>query len=223
MRYQESDTRVVTLEEQEHCDIDCFLKFIYTGSIDLQKSYPGDDAFVALMRIWKTANFFQQEALCNLAVCAANDYAQEHARILCTAFAGDDHDEDMDGIMKNSFNPAVSLLYSKEMGHLKATFLPIYMAMAVASVHRLSENEAFRVLLVDFPQFAKDWAFTLMRGFNIWGPARLARVGHLCHECGKPFGEGTVNSLKWVRYSRLVVLCDQCYRMPALGDWGADS
>lgn len=39
MRHQESETRTVTLQEQQPCDIDCFLKFIYTGAVDLEKSY----------------------------------------------------------------------------------------------------------------------------------------------------------------------------------------
>lgn len=220
MRHQESKTGIVTLEEREHCDVDCFLKFIYTGSIDLQKSYPRDDAFVALMRIWKTADFFRHSSLCNLAVLAANDYAKEHAQVFCAAFPGAEHDKEMDGIIKNSFIPAVSLLYGEEMKHFKDTFLPIYMGLAAASVHRLSNSEAFKNLLHNLPQFTADWATSLMKGFNIWKPLFPEISGGLCNECGKDMGgRGTVDTLKWVRNVRLMVLCDRCYRMPDLAKW----
>lgn len=223
MRYQESKTRTIILEEKERCDVDCFLKFIYTGSIDLQKSYPGDDTFVALMRIWKTADFFLLDALRNLAVRAANDYAQEHAQVFCTAFPKADHDKEMEVIIKHSFNHAVSLLYSDEMRHLKETFLPIYMGLAAASVHRLSKSEAFQTLLHDVPQFAAEWATTLMGGFKLWSQLRLKRLGGCCYECGTFMGaKGTVDTLKWVQNVRLTVLCDRCYRMPTLAKWKAN-
>ncbi|KAK7700351.1 hypothetical protein SLS64_010959 [Diaporthe eres] len=218
--FEESNTRIVTLDEEEQLDVDCFLRFIYTGSVDLQKSYPRDDTFVALMRIWKMADFFINDSLRNLAVRAAKDHAQEHAKAFCTAFPGADHDKEMDSIIKDSFNPAVSLLYGEEMSHLKSKFLPIYMGLAAASVHRLSNNEAFQNLLHKFPQFAADWATSLMKGFNIWNPLCPERAGGLCNECGKDMGgRGTVDTLKWVRNVRLMVLCDRYYRMPDLAEW----
>lgn len=154
MRLQESETRTVTLQEQYHCDIDCFLKFIYTGPFNTEKSYPGDDTFVALMRIWKTANFFCHDTLCDLAFRAANSYARKQVQLFCAAFPGADHDEEMEVIIEDSFKPVISLLYTEEMGHLKEIFQPIYMTMAVASVHGLSTSKAFSSLLHDFPHFA---------------------------------------------------------------------
>ena len=174
------------------------------------------------MRIWKTASFFNHHNLSNLAVRAANDHAQEHAQVFCTAFPGADHDKEMDDIINHSFNPAVGLLYSEEMRHLKDTFLPIYMGLAVASVHRLSKSNPFETLLRDCPEFAADWATSLMNSFNIWKPVRPERVGGHCNDCGKQMGgKGTVDTFTWVRSVRLMVLCDNCYRMPALSKWGA--
>lgn len=220
MRHQETETGTVTLEEKEQCDIDCFLKFIYTGSIHLQKSYPGDDAFVALMRIWKTADYFVHEPLRDLVVRAANDHAQEQAQFFCTAFPGADHVKEVDNVVENSFNPAVSLLYTEEMEPLRETFLPIYMTMAVASVHGLSKSKAFSSLLHDFPRFAADWATELMRGFRKWKPVNPRRAGGCCNQCGEYMGgRGTVDTLKWVRDEYMMVLCDRCYRVPALAEW----
>ncbi|KAG6358049.1 hypothetical protein INS49_013933 [Diaporthe citri] len=173
--FKESETGIVTLKKREQCDVGCFLKFIYTGSIDLQDSYPGDDALVALMRIWKTADFFCHGSLCKLAVHAANDYAKEHAQVFCTAFPGADHDKEMDEIIEQSFKPAVRFVYSEEMKDFVSTFVPIYKRLATASVHRLSNSEAFQTLLREVPQFAAELVTSLMRSFKIWA-ALVARA-----------------------------------------------
>lgn len=218
--HQEAGTGIVTLEEREERDADCFLKFIYTGSVDLQKSYPEDDAFVALMRIWKTAKFFFSDSLCNLAVHAANEYAKDHTQVFCSAFPGADHEKEMDSIINNSFKPALSFLYSKEMKHFAPTFLPIYKRLAAASVHRLSESEAFHTLLREVPDFAAEWATSLMRSFKVWNPLNPKRAGGCCYECGKDMGgKGTVDSSRWIRNELLIVTCDRCYRMPDLAEW----
>lgn len=220
VRLQESETGVVILQEQEQCDIECFLKFIYTGSIDLHKSYPGDDAFVALMRVWKTADYFVHIPLRDLAFRAASGHARELAQSLCTAFPGSDHAKDMENIIESSLNPAVSLLYTEEMESLKDTFLPIYMPMAIASVHALSNSKAFISLLQDFPDFAADWAIELMRGFRQLKPVSPRRSGGRCNQCGEEMGgKGTIDTLKWVRDEYLMVLCDRCYKVPALEEW----
>lgn len=214
---QEAGTGIVTLEEREQCDVDCFLKFIYTGYIDLQKSYPGDDAFVALMRIWKTADFFCSGSLRNLVVHAANEHAKDHTQVFCTAFPGADHEKEMDSIINNSLKPALSFLYSEEMKHLAPTFLPIYKRLVAASVHRLSKSEAFHNLLRKVPDFAAEWAILLMRSFKIWNPLNPKRAGGCCYDCGKDMGgKATVDSLRWVQDELLIVKCVQCYRMPTL-------
>ncbi|KAG8157843.1 hypothetical protein KVR01_012505 [Diaporthe batatas] len=218
--FKESETGVVALQEQERCDIDCFLKFIYTGSIDLQKSYPGDDALVALLRVWKTADYLVHAPLRDLAVRGTSSHAREHAQSLCTAFPGENHVEDTEKIIESSLNPAISLLYSEEMGSLKKTFLPIYMSMAIASVHGLSNSKAFGSLLRDCPEFAADWATELMRGFRQLKPVSPGRAAGRCNQCGEMMGgKGTVDTLKWVRDEYLMVVCDQCYKVPALEEW----
>ncbi|KAK2609669.1 hypothetical protein N8I77_003159 [Diaporthe amygdali] len=216
--FKETKTRKVILEETEHDDLDCFLEFIYTGSIDPQKSYPGDDTFVALLRTWKTADFFCHDGLRSLAIRAANDYAKELAHVLCTAFPAADYRDKIECLVESSFIPAVSLLYCEAMECLKPIFSPILMALAVAGTHRLSQSHAFQSFLEDYPQFAADWVAPRMKLVGMWGPVSRKRAGGLCNQCGMRRGR-TVDTFRWVRDMLLMVLCDRCYRLPALEEW----
>lgn len=208
------------IEEFERDDLEPFLKFIYTGSFDIQMSYPGVDAFEALMRVWKTADYFYHDELCDLAVCAAKDHAQELARVFCSAFPAIDHGDKVERLLEKSFNPAVRALYDEVMECLKPNFLPILLELVLASAHRLSQSIAFQSLLHDTPGFAVDWATSLMKSFSTWNSVSRKRAGGQCNECGRELGGGgTVDTLKWVRHVRLMVLCDRCYRMPGLAEW----
>ncbi|KAJ0116889.1 btb poz domain-containing protein [Diaporthe amygdali] len=218
--YRGTGTGEVIEEDFEKLDLEPFLKFLYTGSFDIQKSYPGVDAFVALMRVWKTADYFCHDELCDLAVCAAKDHAQELARTFCSAFPAIGHGDKVESLLESSFNPAVRTLYDEANESLKSSFLPILLELALASTHRLSQSNAFQSLLHDTPGFAVDWTTSLMKSFSTWSAVSRKRAGGQCNECGRELGGGgTVDTLKWVRHVRLMVLCDRCYQMPSLAEW----
>lgn len=165
MTSQEGQTGKVTITDFQSADIDCFLKFIYTGTINLRKSYPRKASLPALMKIWKTADFFCLSMLRDLAIKAAKDFSREMVLVLCAFNPPAGHDQKKARLFEKEFLPAVKAVYEDEMESLRQDFAPIILGLAVASIHSFSQMEGFEQLLQDVPLFSADWATALMKGF----------------------------------------------------------
>ncbi|KAI7775046.1 btb poz domain-containing protein [Diaporthe eres] len=162
--WKEGQTGSVTITDFKPADIDCLLKFIYSGVINPQKSYPREASLPALMKIWKMADFFCLDMMRNLAIKAAKDCSREMALVFCAFDPPPRHDQKKARLFAKDFVPAVRAIYEDEMEILKHDFAPILLGLAVASVHSFSQMEGFERILQDIPPFCSDWATALMKG-----------------------------------------------------------
>lgn len=217
---QEGQTGKVTITDFKPADIDFLLNFIYTGVINLRKSYPGETTWSALIEIWKMADFFCLDTLRDLVIAAAKDRSLEIARVFCAFDPPDGYDQERTGLFGNEFGPAVKAIYEDEMESIKHHFGPIILGLAVASVHRFSEMEAFEKLLRDVPLFAADWAAALMKGLPkpFWGTNGWG-FNDKCADCNRLLqGSGVVDTFSFMRQCPRT-LCRECYKGPDLELW----
>lgn len=216
---QEGRTGQVTITNFKPAEVDCLLKFIYTGTIDLRKSYPQETSLPALMKIWKMADFFCLDLLRNLVIKAANGCSREMALVFCAFDPPPRSDQKKARLFGKDFVPAVKALYEDEIENLKHEFAPIILGLAVASIHSFSQMQEFEKLLQDVPQFCAEWATALMKGMRVpdwqgWG------TGGKCMNCRGPAdGNGVVDTFTFMRCSTLIVVCAECYGGPNLENW----
>lgn len=216
---QEGQTGKVTITDFKPADIDFLLNFIYTGVINLRKSYPGE-TWSALIKIWKMADFFCLDTLRDLVIAAAKDHSLEIARVVCAFEPPDGHDQKITRLFGNEFVPAVKAIYEDEMESIKHHFAPIILGLAVASVHRFSQIAGFEKLLQDIPQFAADWAAALMKGLPqpSWDASEWGYTGK-CTECNRLLkGSGVIDTFSFMRQYPST-LCRECYKGPDLELW----
>lgn len=141
MTSQEGQTGKVTITNFKPADIDCLLKFVYTGAINLRKSYPRENTWPALIKIWKMADFFCLDLLLDLVIDAAKDRSLEMGRVFCAFDPLDDHDQQMTDLFGKDFVPAVKAIYEDEVENIRCYLAPIILPVAVASVHRFSQTD----------------------------------------------------------------------------------
>ncbi|KAL1862895.1 hypothetical protein Daus18300_008225 [Diaporthe australafricana] len=216
---QEGQTGKVTITNFEQADVDCLLKFVYTGVIELQKSYPTQGSLAALMKIWKMADYFCLSDLHDLVIRAATQGVQKMALSFCAADPPPAGDPKRRQLYRDEFEPAVKALYRDEMEALKTEFAPLVLGLAVNSIHSLFHIEEFEKLLQDVPSFSSDWAIALMKGLanSPWLPK--GGIPDECDECEEKVDKGVVNTFGPMCRSSSQVLCRYCFGSPALTDW----
>lgn len=215
---QEGRTGQVTITNFKPAEIDCLLKFIYTGTINLRKSYPRDNTWRALIKIWKMADFFCLDILCELVIAAAKDCSMQMARVFCAFNVPNGHDQYKISLFDTDFAPAVKAIYEDEEEIAKPHFAPIILGQAVVSIHKLSQMEEFEKLLRDVPSFAVDWATAFMKGLPqpTWSTMGL---DDRCTYCERSLDvDGIVDTIQFMR-GHDEVLCPQCYRLASLEVW----
>lgn len=223
MTTQEGQTGTVTITNFKQAEMDCFLKFVYTGTINLRDSYPRVAPLPALMKVWKMADFFCLGILHDLVIKAAKDCSREMALVFCALDPPPTHDQKKDRLFSREFVPAVKAIYEDEMESLKHDFAPIILGLAVASIHSFSKMEAFEQLLQEIPLFSADWATALMKGISHprWQTDPQGwNNSDSCSWCRAPItSSGVVDTMHFMRHSSTNFICTGCYEGPNLEDW----
>lgn len=179
--------------------------------------------FVALMKIWKVADFFCSDALHNLVMQAAKESSREMAQVFCAAPTTGSKSYGRSDLFDKKFSPAVVALYGYEDEKLKGDFVPIILGLTIASIHSLSRMDGFETLLRDVPLFSADWAVAFAKGFgtshNLLQDAK-GKALDKCNKCKKARNGGeTVDTFSLMLRSEAYLLCTDCYEAPDLKDW----
>lgn len=216
---QEAQSAKVLITEFEPAEIDCLLKFVYTGVINLEDSFPEESTWPTLIKIWKMADFFCLGIMRDLVIQAAKDCSRDMALVFCAFYQPDGHEQIKIDLFTKDFVPAVKAIYEDEMEGLKSHFVPIILGLTVASIHSFSQIAGFEQLLQDIPQFAADWATALMKGLRppSWRPKRSI---YICSQCDETLSHsGVLDTFTSRDLPGPNVVCVECYRGPDLEIW----
>lgn len=103
------------------------------------------------MSLWKVGDFFLLSDLCDLAMHELGTATRDTAKIMCFAARKIIH--------------AIRSIYSANHEGLKAAFRPHLFGVAMSRIDVMAQEEGFKSLLKDIPDFAADWALELMAAF----------------------------------------------------------
>ncbi|KAK7745819.1 hypothetical protein SLS53_002536 [Cytospora paraplurivora] len=217
--FQEARSSRVTITEWRENEVDLLLHWIYTGVVDVDKYLANMTPLMAQVKVWQIADFFCLPGLTRAALAARDRLLQTWTKHYSTnhqdlAHLGDDHVvsvvQDLRALYKLSIDMKV----------IRETFLLPYLAVLLLGTRFFAQTEAFKMLILEEPEFAQDWALGLMRGVgSTIMPLDARQCNPFCEVCGQHVTTPTGNYPVWAQERRVAVFCPDCLPTPTWEDW----
>ncbi|KAI7775047.1 hypothetical protein LA080_007429 [Diaporthe eres] len=215
--WKEAENGIVNIEEFKENEVECLLHYIYTGSINVSKSFTTPIGLHACMSIWRVGDFFLLEGLCRLAL----DEADRTFRGVSWCFTATQETESSKQSATSNIVKLVRALYNQGPNDVRDAFRPTILAFLMSGVHILEKNKTFKDLIHEIPAFASDWAATLTDNMSSVGSKD--RLGE-CAKCKASCYSGGVMLGKWIKEQKVEGFCGTCFPLQQLEDWvGEDS
>lgn len=215
-RFKEAKEGSVNIKEFKENEVDCLLRYIYTGSINVSKNFTAPVGLYASMSIWKIGDFFRLSDLCQLAL----DETDATFRRVSWTLAAKNSAESAKESATGNIVKLVRVLYNQGRNDVRDAFKPTILAFLVSGIHILEKNKTFKDLLYEIPVFASDWAVTLTDNMpSINAPESAEK----CTKCMRSMSYRpravSFKCVRWVKEQKVEGFCNTCYPLRQLEDW----
>lgn len=227
---QEGKTGKIVITEFQEQEVEALLTFLYGGGIcsiprktqalmmksltslcleiDMKKSFPKDNMYVALIKLWKLADFFCLDFLRTIVNKARIWHTTDLACQLCSISGHSNFDT-------VTVVEALRVLYTTDTGGARTVFQPALVNLAVAGCKILSKDVAFQALLKDSHDFAADWAtklaVCLAKAEDLVVPVhRRTYCFAECYQKLESDADGFFDPVSWNNQGVVMPVCRKC-------------
>lgn len=161
-------------------------------------------------------DFFRLPDLCKLAL----DETDKTFRKVSWTFTAKNSAESAKQSATGNIDKLVRALYNQGRDDVRDAFRPTILALLISGIHILENNEAFKDLLYEIPEFASDWAVILTDNMPF---ITAPECSEKCTKCMRTFSYRpramSVKCVRWVKEREVEDFCITCYPLQQLEDW----
>ncbi|CAN8095142.1 unnamed protein product [Discula destructiva] len=223
-----ADAKTTTLDygPLEEAAVDAVLRFLYTGVIDLGRSYLQhlSKPLVALMKIWVVADYLRVQKLLDIIAKIQTQHMNALGRVLSASTS-------VKSDYKEEHHVIAAIEYLERFRDLDyqaviPAFQPTLLRLVLCGRHRLPTQ----FLCEDYPEFVEGWEGLLDCGEIVYPMCSLPETT-TCQKCERELFSGAMRSpgvrdhvmldiVKWNMGGKgLAWICNRCFSIPSLKEW----